>query len=118
MSDSVCKGCLCGCPEAVRTSSFDLSFKGHDGTFGVKGRILYLATLPLKGPENHITASAVSGEGIRAPYAHCSQPSAWLSSISCSDQRALLEQGCAPWKSHACLLEVGVKNWEQVTYEL
>lgn len=59
----VCKACLCGCPEAVRTSSFDLSFEGHDRTSGVKGRILYLATLPLKGPENHVTVSAVSLEG-------------------------------------------------------
>lgn len=59
----VCKACLCGCPEAVRTSSFDLSFRGHDRTFGVKGRILYLATLPLKGPEIQVIASAVCGEG-------------------------------------------------------
>lgn len=43
----VCKACLCRHPEAVRITSFDLNFKGYDGTFGVKGGILYLAMLPL-----------------------------------------------------------------------
>lgn len=43
----VCEACLCRHPEAIRITSFDLSFKGHDRTFGVKGGILYLAMLPL-----------------------------------------------------------------------
>lgn len=43
----VCKACLCGHPEAVRITSFDLSFKSHDRMFGVKGRTFYLAMLSL-----------------------------------------------------------------------
>lgn len=46
-SDSVvCKACLCVHPEAVGTSSFDLSFKGHRRTFGIKGTILTLLLFP------------------------------------------------------------------------
>lgn len=45
------------------------------------------------------------------------QPSA-ASAVSPAATKVLLEQGCAPWKRSACLLEVGIKNWEQVTYEL
>lgn len=45
-------------------------------------------------------------------------PALRLSSVSCSDHGALLEQGCAPWKRGACLLKVGVNNWEQVTFKL
>lgn len=103
--DSVaCKACFCGCPKALTTSSFDLSFKGHDRTLAVKGRILYLATLPLKGPENlWRVGSQASGYLVEIAHSPLSRSAASpaVTKVLCWRRAVLLGKGvpaCSKWE--------------------